>query len=1698
MKSIHNMRSASRARTFLASSLIASFVLALSAFGATVPCTLSLSIHNPGTCDQAVRLHLATNNVDTGIEIQNMIISPGGTWNYSQAYSAPAGDNVEWMVWNNPVNVLYFGPEDSINGTLGTSNQCTSVASELVTPIRDQDDADDDCDQENCSGLARWHVSESFVSLWLHDEPLGYQGAIGPRTSFQLDFKQREVEAGYYTNLFSVGKKWNFSWLSYIYTNAGKSAVYCPDGGRFVDDGYGNPDYRTRAILSGNAGSAYTLTYPDGRQYIYGFMVYNGSQLMAAMLSEQRDAEGRGTHLYYYPVDPSTRVIRLHYVVDADSRTNTIYYVSANNYSTNLISSVVDPFGRTTTLSYDDGGHLMSITDVAGNSSSFTYSGDIVNSMTTPYGTTLFAVTDADNPVGSASGRSVLITEPDGGHQLYLFKDYAPGVADSYSTDLPSTSPLSNTLENSELSTRNTFHWGARQYARLSTTDVASFSASDFRLARMRHWLYYWAGICGDTLSMERQPSPDPAGGTEGEKTWFDYENKLGPTGVSWSKYQGQQASPMFKALQLPDGTTRFSKWLRNSLGAATNQIETYSSSGGVALRTNTFVYAANGIDLVVATNALGIQVASNSYNAYHQVLTHFNALAEKTTFTYNSIHQLTSVKWPSGLTTTNLYFTSGPGSNWLSQTIDLEVGRTNSFSYTNDLLLTLTNPLGLVLTFTWDALSRVRRVDYSDATFITNTYDKLDLVRMVDRMGFINSYGFDPMRRLTNWSNPLGFSTIYNYCNCGALDSIQDQMGNLTHYFYDNQGRRTNSVLADGYSITNRFNLVGQLTNVTDSGGASTTNWFNNQGLLVTVSNAAGQISSTTFDALDRPLQITDANGVTQTNAFDPLSRLLSRSWPSGGGAEGFLWSTNGLLAYTNQDNKLTWFLRDAASRLLAMTNANQEVVWLGYNGLGGVSDLWDGNSNHTAWHFYATGLVSNKVDALGREVFHVIRDPNGQVTNRYTPQYGNTSYLTDPAGNVTNILYSSSTPSVALAFDPLNRLTNMIDAVGVTRFTWTATSQLQTEIGPWTSSTASNSYSQGLRTAFSLNNAQTAPFALNYSYDSGRRMAGITTPAGPFGYGYGAASAASALVKTISLPNAAYVTNHYDGLGRLDFTALANYWGHVLDGYTYTHDPLGLRTNILRNFGLTNNSVAVGYDNIGQVTSWLGKEASSTPRLNEQLGFAYDPADNLRFRTNGGLIQTFNNDAANELTNILRTGLLTVSGSTPAPATNITVNGQLAQTYSDLTFAGANGFTLANGTNNFTIIAQNAYGVTVTNAVVSTLPASVTLAFDLNGNLTNDGSRSFFYDAENELTNVQVTGQWKSEFVFDGLGRRRIERNYAWQANAWVKTNEVRLIYDCLLPVQERDGSNNVLVTYARGLDLSGTISGAGGIGGLVARIDASSTNYYHSDGAGNVTTLMDGFQNISGRYLYGPFGKLIGTWGPTATANSIDHSSMPRHTNSGLNLYPFRAYDPGLQRWINRDPIGEAGGVNLYGYVGNNPIGFFDLLGLATYPEGFIGPLQIGDLLAGRGDPMRLGSDGLFHPTDGGVTDLSMDYWDMFNFGRSITCSAKDLLQPAVCWGRQKLKDKIAPKMKDSPFGPKIGDPVPKDGVPKNWTKEQVADAITDYQTSIASRKAEQAAFDSIGGGAATERLAHARRITEEENFLNSLFKAQENRR
>jgi RHS repeat-associated protein len=293
-----------------------------------------------------------------------------------------------------------------------------------------------------------------------------------------------------------------------------------------------------------------------------------------------------------------------------------------------------------------------------------------------------------------------------------------------------------------------------------------------------------------------------------------------------------------------------------------------------------------------------------------------------------------------------------------------------------------------------------------------------------------------------------------------------------------------------------------------------------------------------------------------------------------------------------------------------------------------------------------------------------------------------------------------------------------------------------------------------------------------------------------------------------------------------------------------------------------------------------------------------------------------------------------MTVAGVTTMPAASVTVNGQPATNYGDRTFAKT-GMSLADGTNTFTAVAQDNKGRYDTNAITVYLPASQTFYYDANGNLTNDGRRYFFYDGDDQLTQVVVLNAWRTDFHYDGHRRKRITRDYAWQNSTWIKTNEVHYVYDGMLVIQERDANNLPIKTYTRGLDLSGSLQGAGGIGGLLAMTDHKDIStrhyYYHSDANGNVTALINEQQVVMARYAYDPFGNQIMAAGSVSGLNPYRFSSKEWHPNSGLYYYGYRFYEPNLQRWINQDPIGERGGININTFCLSDAVNNIDPFGL-----------------------------------------------------------------------------------------------------------------------------------------------------------------------
>jgi RHS repeat-associated protein len=898
------------------------------------------------------------------------------------------------------------------------------------------------------------------------------------------------------------------------------------------------------------------------------------------------------------------------------------------------------------------------------------------------------------------------------------------------------------------------------------------------------------------------------------------------------------------------------------------------------------------------------------------------NAVGYVTALTYNGSNRVTSVHSPAGLTTTNNYDATG----FLTKVTDIEIGRTNSYTYTNGLVFTHQNERGLVTTYAWDKLQRL--VSQSDQEgYVSNVYTRLDLTASRDKLGNWTYFGYDALQHLVATTNANQEVTLASYCSCGALESLRDAMGNYTYYNYDLAGRMTSVQYPDSYTVNNTYNALNELVKTSDSIGY-VTNTYNLQGLLTVAANSVGIIHSNSYDILDRPISVTDGRGVTTVLAYDAIGRTLTNT-VAGILTNSYVYDVSGLVkSVDGLRTNITRFQNDALGRVLLRTNANSEVTQFQYDSSGNITNLVDGKSQKTTFQFDTFSRLTNKLDNTSTSVSRITYDVNSQVKTSWTPEKGTATFIRDPMGRVRTNSYPIN-PQLVFSYDLDGHLTNMVDGLGSTIFTYSPAGQLENEGGLWPNDAVSRSYNNRLRASLTVGSQSVA-----YSYDAAHRLQTIMSGTGTFGYTYHSGfggNYSSPLVQTVSLPNGMSVTNGFDSAGRLTATAMLNSSLAALDLQQYGYNANSWRTSQTRFDG---SSVAYTYDHIGQLKTANAKESGGASRLNEQLGYAYDTAGNLNARTNNTLTQTFSVNSINELISATRAGTLTAAGNTAQTATSVNVNGQSAATYGDNTFATTAGLSLANGANTFTTVVQYA-SQTFTNTTTSQLPTPVAFLYDANGNLTNDGLRSLSYDDENQLIDVTITGQSKSDFSYDGLGRRRIVRDYVW-TGAWSLTNEVHYIYDGNLAIQEWDANNNVQVTYDRGLDLGGSLQGAGGIGGLLARTDIKGAIFYHSDGMGNVTTLFDKYQTLEGRYLYDSYGNIVGKWGAYADVNRYRYSSREFHPLSGLYYYGGRFYDPNLQRFVNQDPLGVLGGTNPYDFVLNDPMMFFDPNGLYTFGE------------------------------------------------------------------------------------------------------------------------------------------------------------------
>ena len=220
-------------------------------------------------------------------------------------------------------------------------------------------------------------------------------------------------------------------------------------------------------------------------------------------------------------------------------------------------------------------------------------------------------------------------------------------------------------------------------------------------------------------------------------------------------------------------------------------------------------------------------------------------------------------------------------------------------------------------------------------------------------------------------------------------------------------------------------------------------------------------------------------------------------------------------------------------------------------------------------------------------------------------------------------------------------------------------------------------------------------------------------------------------------------------------------------------------------------------------------------------------------------------------------------------------------------------------------------------------------TRTFDADGNLTNDASKRYTWDAENRLTKIEsisVDGDDNTvytlvaTYAYDYQSRR---------INKTVGATETNFVYNGWNPIAEFSGTT-LDKSYTWGMDLSGSTQGAGGVGGLLSVNDGNDTYYPTFDGNGNVSEYVDATGAVLAHYEYDAFGQVVAS-GSMKDDFTHQFSTKLLDVASGLHYYGYRYYDSSNGRWLGRDPIQEDGGLNIYSMLANDTINLVDQLGM-----------------------------------------------------------------------------------------------------------------------------------------------------------------------
>ena len=781
-----------------------------------------------------------------------------------------------------------------------------------------------------------------------------------------------------------------------------------------------------------------------------------------------------------------------------------------------------------------------------------------------------------------------------------------------------------------------------------------------------------------------------------------------------------------------------------------------------------------------------------------------------------------------------------------------------------------------------------LNRVISQNGRWIDFTYDGSGrIIQAKDNANRTWTYTYDASGRLYTATDPNSGVRYYTYDTSHRMLTFKDARGTVVvTNQYDTNGRVTRQTYADSTTTQSAYTLDtnGKVTqtDITDRAGNVRRIQFDANGYITTDIFALGAAEQQTYtvayqSGTNFPTDKTDAQGRVTHYTYDSKGNVASITKMYGTASattSSFTYEStyNQLATATDPLNHTIQYTYDSLGSLTQISDALSHNATMTYDAAGQVLTLTDPLS-HTTSFSYDSGDLVGVTDHLNRTV------------SMFMDGVGRPIAVTDALGNRTLTQY-----------DPLDRVTKTIDPLGgQVQFGYDANGNLTSHTDQRSNVTQ--------YTYDSMNRQLTRQDALtqseSYVYDSAGRLQKFTDRKGQVsGFTYDALhrKATAGFGATVSNPTTYTntITYSYDAGNRLtqavDSVAgtITRQYDNRFDSVTqevtpqgqidYTYDASGRRATMT-----VAGQSAVGYtfDNANRLTQIA--QGSNT------VGLAYDDANRRTSLTlANGVTVTYGYDSANQLTSISYAnasgtlGNLTYAYDLAGRRTGI--GGTYARTGLPTAVASA----VYDANNKLTQWAGN------------------NLSYDTNGNMTSDGVYTYSWDSRNQMSGISGSGT--SSFTYDAFGRR-INKNLAGVIT--------KFLYDGSNFVQEQD-SSSVKANLLTGL----------GVDEVFTRTQSSTTSHVVTDAVGSTLAITNASGAVATEYSYEAYGATT----QTGTANENSQQYTGRE-NDGTGLYYYRAryYSSTYGRFVAEDPIGLAGGINLYAYVNEDPVNLVDPMGL-----------------------------------------------------------------------------------------------------------------------------------------------------------------------